>query len=156
MLGLVWIKCQPKFYCPLISHRARTLSVLHSGLRCLTFTTMALGPSLGSKEKERAATILSRKRPRGGIQLPSNIDTSCWKLSWGQLSSGCWCCESYRDHPPDGPRARTWQHFLPGPRSSRSHIRSYFNPVLTFYRNSNTRLARAGWLNKLAGPGSQE
>ena len=47
MLGLVWIKCQPKFYCPLISHRARTLSVLHSGLRCLTFTTMALGPSLG-------------------------------------------------------------------------------------------------------------
>ena len=112
-----------------IAHTARTLSVLHPGLRCLTFITMALGPSLSC-----AGLQGERKGGHNSVKEASSRTTTAIRY-WHQLleavmRAAVHCTVDVANliacgHPP-GPRVRTWQHFLPGPRSSRSHIRSYF------------------------------
>ena len=96
-----------------IAHTARTLSVLHPGLRCLTFITMALGPSLSC-----AGLQGERKGGHNSVKEASSRTTTAIRY-WHQLLEAvmraavhCGCCESYRLWPP------TW--------ATCSHLTTFF------------------------------
>ena len=130
-----------KFYCPLISHTQRGHSQCCTrGLDVWLLLQWHWGHhwvARGSKEKERAATILSRKRPRG--LLSSNIDTSCHEAVTRTASSWQLVLLRIKTLWPPGPRARQSSQFLPPEPPSPARIVAHIPRILTFYRNLNTR-----------------